>query len=683
VAEAGEPTVKDTWRRLRSRKVVQWGLAYVAVSWGLVQGIAFAVGTFHWHELMTRIAAVLAVAGVPVVITIAWFHGDRGEQRITRTEVAVLAFVLAFAAYAVVREAREPPAAVELAQDRGSGRPMRALDRRRIAILPFDNLGGIAANAAFVGGVHDTLITQIAKIPGLSVIARSSVLQFAGRHPTIREVAEALAVGTVLEGSVEREGDSLRIQAQLIDARTDAHLWAETYDRSAKDLFAVQSEIAQAVAEQLRIRLTGDENRRRKTALSSNPEAYEHYVLGRNFAGQWKWPEAIREFTAAVTLDPRFAEAYAYLSLARTWQGFMDPQQRIENVPLALDAANKALALDPTLPEGHLALAVYFYRGKPDIDRAAAEFEHALTGLPNDAVAYLNFSFLRRWQGRWEEASALSGRAAELDPYGLAPRNYIWNLVHQGRRDEAARAVAAVISAQPGNAELALWPGELARIFSCDLATAERIFREVALRFPDSSDVLQAQINFALQTGDTGTAMILLGRLSSGVDVAQPEASWLRALTYRAAGRLGESDEWIRRYLQAAQREFQGLPPSALHSDDYAWIAAHYALLGDRKLALEYVSRATEALPPTGDAGNRTDALYFTAIALAWANEPRRAVAQLRTLLDSPSWAKPAYLWCDPYLAPLRRHPEFRQLLAAHGADVSIDPLRRETWPKH
>ena len=188
------------------------------------------------------------------------------------------------------------------------------MDRRRVAVLPFANLGGDPANVAFAGGVHDTLITQIAKIPGLSVISRSSVLQFADKHPTIKEVALALGVGTVLEGSVERDGNRLRIQAQLIDAATDAHLWAETYDRTADDLFAVQSEIAQRVAEQLRIHLAGNDTQRLVARLTSKPAAYEHYVLGRNFVSRGEWPAAIHEFTIAVTIDPEFAAAHAQLS---------------------------------------------------------------------------------------------------------------------------------------------------------------------------------------------------------------------------------------------------------------------------------------------------------------------------------------------------------------------------------
>ena len=378
-------------------------------------------------------------------------------------------------------------------------------------------------------------------------------------------------------------------------------------------------------------------------------------MLAREHAGRIEWAAAIPELTTAITLDPRFAAAYAYLSMARTWQGFMEPQTHAENAPLALDAANKALALDPTLPEGHLAMAVYLYRGAPDIDRAAAEFERAIAGLPNDAVALLNFSFLRRWQGRWEDATALAARAAELDPHGQAPKVHILNLVFLGRRDEAARALAAAIAAQPDDVELAMWPGYMATNFSCDLRTTERVFRDAAARFPESPDMLVGQAYLALQTGDASTALGLLGRVPGDIDASQPERSWLTALAYRNAGKRRESEEQARRFLQAAQRALRDVPAGEQHSDDLAWIALHHALLGDTKAAHEYVDRALKSLPPTGDASNRMETLYRAAIALAWSGDRQRAVAQLRQMLDRrPGQGRPIYgvtrTWrhCEP-----------------------------------
>ncbi len=557
------------------------------------------------------------------------------------------------------------------------------MDRRRVAILPFTNLGGDPANVAFAGGVHDTLITQVAKIPGLSVISRSSVLQFADKQPTIKDVALALGVGAVLEGSVERDGNRLRIQAQLIDATTDVHLWAETYDRTADDLFAVQSEIAQRVAEQLRIHLASNDAQRLVARLTSKPEAYEHYVLGRNYVSRDEWPEAIHEFTTAVTIDPEFAAAQAQLSLSRTWLGFFQPETRATNVALAKTAAEKALALDPTLPEAHLALAIYLYRGEPDIERAAVEFERAVAGLPNDAIAFRNFAFLRRWQGRWDDAEALFGRAAELDPRGPTVKAHILALVALGRKDEALRATAAGIAAQPDDAELATWPGVIPQNFSCDLVTYERVLRDVVHRFPDAPEALQEQFFYELQIGDGPAAIAAAERLAGLPGPPDDLLPWRRGNAFRAAGRRAEAERNFHEGLQVFLRQIRGIPTRDLPSDKLAVVAMHYAMLGNRREAVDYARQAIAALPPSGDAANRTETLYFSAVALAWAGEPALAVERMRQVLDAPGWPKPAFVWCDPMLAPLRGDARFKKMLAERGADVTINPYKRETWPAH
>lgn len=678
----GNASTQTAWDKLRHRKVVQWGLAYVAVAWGILQGLEFAVSTFGWLPAITRAAAVAAVAGLPITVVLAWFHGDRGDQRATRVELAILGVLLAGGAFAVQHTIRAPVALTSLPAPTAGTLPSTAPDRRRIAILPFANLGADPANVAFAGGVHDTLITQIAKIPGLSVISRSSVLQFADKHPTIKEVAIALGVGTVLEGSVERDGHRLRIQAQLIDAATDAHLWAETYDRNADDLFAVQSEIAQAVAEQLRIRLTSDDSQRLAASLTSKPAAYERYAVGRNFVSRGRWPEAIQEFTAAVTVDPDFAAAHAQLSLSRTWLAFLDMRQRKELLPLARAAADRALELDPTLPEAHLALAVYFYRGDQDIDRATSEFERAVAGLPNDAVAHLNFGYLRRWQGRWEEAAALFGRAADLDPRGEAAKPHIMALVTLGRRDEALRAIAAASAAQPDDVDLAIWPGSVAQNFSCDLATTERVLREVATKFPGAPELLHEDWYLALQTGDAAAAVDAVERLSRITGPPDESLPLQRGLAYRLAGRRADAKRNLRESLQSQLRELRRIPAGDLQTDTLSLIALHYALLGDRRLAIEYANRAVALIPPAGDGANRTDVLLTSAAALVQAGDSVAAVDRTRQVLDSPGWAKSGWIWCDPLMAPLRANASFRKMMEEHGADVRIDPYRRETWPR-
>jgi TolB-like protein len=675
----------STWSALRRRKVVQWGLGYVAVAWGLVQALEFAVATFRWPEAITRVGAVVAVTGVPVAITLAWFHGDRGQQRATRLEIVILAAMLAVGGFVARQVASSPPATDSIAARpvaEPTTRSSPALDRHRIAVLPFENFGNDPANAAFASGVHDTLITQVSKVPGLAVISRSSVLQYAGQHPKMRDVADALHVGAVLEGSVARDGGRLRIQAQLIDAATDEHLWAETYDREADDLFAVQSEIAQAVAEQLRIHLASADVERLRAGLTRNPMAYEHYVLGRSHAARAEWPEAIVEFTRAVTLDPDFAAAHAELSMAYIWRGFLEPTMRAESVAAARIEMERAFELDPTLPEAHLARAVFYYRGERDIERSAEEFELAIRGLPNDAVAHRNFGHLRRWQGRFEEGAALLKRAAELDPGGDGVVSAANALAGLGRRKEAIAVAAAGLAVRPDDATLAVLPGTWAGDIDCDLVTQEANLEKDRRRFPASPVTYAVGWYVALQTGDGPAAVAAAERFASLADPDDDSRDWRMGLALLLAGKDGEGRRLLHRSLERSMRDANVAAPGDARANELSWTAIHYSALGEYAKAIEYVRRSLDQLPAGGAMLQRAPVLYFDAMALAQAGQVAAAAPLLREALAIPFPRGAKGVWCDPLAAPVRGDPSFRALMAELGADLSIDPTRRETWPR-
>jgi adenylate cyclase len=673
---------ESAWIKLRQRKVVQWGLGYVAAAWGLLQALEFAVATFGWPEVITRVAAVVAAVGVPVAITLAWFHGDRGEQRFTRAEFVILAVLLAGGGLVVREVVHAPPTARIGAEPGAAKRPALAADRRRLAVLPFENFGNDPANVAFVSGVHDTLITQVAKVPGLSVISRSSVLQFEGKHPTIHEVADSLHVGAVLEGSVARDGNRLRVQAQLIDATTDEHLWAETYDRSADDLFAVQSEIAQAVAQQLRIRLTSGDNERLKGRLTSVPAAYEHYVIGRSYAGRGYWAPAVAEFTQAVTLDPNFAAARAQLSMAFTWVAFLEPARRAELLPLAKNEAQQALALDPTLPEGHLAQAVFLYRGEQDIERAAREFERAVQALPNDAQAHLTFGYLLRWQGRWEEGVAQFKRAAELDPSSTASKSAAMALAGLGRRTEASEVIAAGLTARPDNTELAVLPGTIAGDMDCDLAATEANLDDLRRRYPDRPEPWAETWFFEWQTGDGPGAVAAVEKYAAIAGPDDDSTTWRMATAKLAAGQKLEARSLLRESLGRYLRADKDLLPGEEKADQLAWIALHYSLLDEHARAVEYARQSLRQFPQQGARMQLANTLLFDAAVLARAGDINAALPLIRESLAIPAPRRARGLWCDPLFAQFRADPRFRSLITELGGDVSIDPTRRETWPK-
>ena len=331
------------------------------------------------------------------------------KTRHTRFAFAAAAFViLGMSALFVFQPSRIRNAALNPASDKS------------IAVLPFENLSEEKANAFFAEGVQDEILTDLAKITDLKVISRTSVLQYkSGVARNLREIAQQLGVANVVEGSVQRSGNRVRVNAQLVDARNDTHLWAQTYDRDLADVFAIQSEIAQKIANQLQTKLSPAEKSQMARKPTENGEAYLALVQAHNLFGALEDPEKRKQseqlYERAIELDPKFALAFAGLSMVESWiyYHFESTPARREKARLNAD---ESLRLQPNLPEGHLALGFSYCYGDRDYERALAEFEIAKRDLPNEAQVYLAIGAIQRRQGKWTESTANLERAAALDP---------------------------------------------------------------------------------------------------------------------------------------------------------------------------------------------------------------------------------------------------------------------------
>jgi TolB-like protein len=250
--------IPSVWSTLRRRKVVQWGLVYVAAAWGFLQGLEYLSGTYDWPRQIQQLTTLALLIGLPIVLVLAWYHGDRGQQRITTPEFAILTLLLllgggAFWYYQRASEAEQDAAVTaETAQPPASAAVSDA--RPSIAVLPFENRSRLEDDAFFVDGIHDDILTQLSKVSALRVISRTSVEQFRDTNLSMKAIGEQLGVTKILEGGVQRAGDRVRIHMQLIDAPTDAHIWAESYDRelTAANIFAIQSAVAAAIAAALK-----------------------------------------------------------------------------------------------------------------------------------------------------------------------------------------------------------------------------------------------------------------------------------------------------------------------------------------------------------------------------------------------------------------------------------------------
>jgi len=271
---------EGTWARLTRRKVVQWGIAYMAGAWGLLQGIGFAADAFHWPDATKQIALLLLLLGLPIVLILAWYHGDRGEQRVSRIELASLTvlFLLGGGLFWRYEHSVEKPSVPSPAPPAGA---LTAADHS-IAVLPFVNMSPDKDQEYFADGISEELLNLLAQVPQLRVIARTSSFSFKDKEADIATIAKTLNVANVLEGSVRKSGDTLRITAQLIRASDSSHLWSQTYDRQLTDVFKVQDEIAAAVVSELKLKLLGAAPR----TTVVDPQAYTLYLQARQLGLQ-------------------------------------------------------------------------------------------------------------------------------------------------------------------------------------------------------------------------------------------------------------------------------------------------------------------------------------------------------------------------------------------------------------
>ena len=448
----------EIWARLRRRKVVKWGIAYAAGAWGLLQVLQFLADTYDWPAQVLRLVTLAFAIGLPIALTLAWYHGDRGHQRPVRSELAIIALLLFVGGGALwLYGHRNTPAQTTVT----SATPTPAVkasiapaeDRPSIAVLPFENRSDQEKDAFFVDGIHDDILTQLAKVSALKVISRTSVEHFRDTKLPIKQVARQLGATAILEGGVQRAGDRVRINVQLIDAATDGHLWAETYDRelTAANIFAIQSEVAATIARTLRAALTPAEMARVEAVPTQNLEAWEAYQLGRQ-RQRLGTTESIKEAASllrnAADLDGSFALAYVGLAeclFSLAYRGA--PHQ--PTLEQSREALARAGALAPNLSEVH-AMSAKLAESRGDYASAEAEYRAAIELNPNNATALLRYSALLPGFGRQQEAVQFAERATQLDPVSIsAQTNLGVAFVGVARFDDSVKQFEKAVTIDP------------------------------------------------------------------------------------------------------------------------------------------------------------------------------------------------------------------------------------------
>jgi TolB-like protein/Flp pilus assembly protein TadD len=652
--------------RLRARKLVQWGLAYLAGAWVLLEVLSQVGEHFAWPNVVLRLLTVALALGFLPALVLAWYHGEQGRQRVTGPELMILTVLLLTAGGVLWLVGRSGGVAVPPAVAAAT-RPDAIGDRRSIAVLPFASLSADPENSYFAGAIHDELLTQLSKLGDLRVISRTSVMQYAGTTKPIGQIAGELGVGVVLEGSVQRAGNRVRVQAQLIDAATDEHLWAESYDRDLTDVFAIQRDIAQHIATALQARLTAGERAALAQAPTQNAEAYDFYLQARDYhlrpdITQENLEMAQRLYERAVALDPAFALAHARLSRAHgqlRWWGIDRSDARREQQRAA---AERAVGLQPGLPEARMAMGLYHYWGHRDYERALIDLRAALLSAPGTADLYHSIGAILRRQGEFEAGVREMEQALLLDPRNTLLSRDLANMYYLLRRyPEAERVFKRVLELAPDFSDAASARGALHVTWR---GTADTL-RAVADRFSGDGGTRSASLDrflaarlvqdhaAALRAAEAAPEMI---RLQRSFHTRALLIAWARQAQGDGAGARSAFAS-AHAALAAALKDEPG--------DERLHIAQGYALagLGRRTEAEAAIRHAESLLPPALDAFLSVIYAQDYAAIRAQAGDAGGAIAGLQRLLSGPSFLSAHNLRLDPIWDPIRADPRFQALL--------------------
>jgi TolB-like protein/Tfp pilus assembly protein PilF len=540
--------------RLKQRKLVQWALAYVAGAWAVLQALGLAADSYDWPHQVMQVAFAATALGFFIALLLAWYHGEQGRQRVSSAELLLITLVLAVGGGLLWRfergatgsqdaAQRNPvavaPDSVAVAtssglQDVAHAKALRApvpaveIPAKSVAVLPFVNMSGGAANDYFSDGVTEEILNALAQIPNLKVAARTSAFAFKGKEEDLRKVGEVLDVATVLEGSVQRSGDEVRITAQLIDTRTGYHLWSEKYDRKLTSIFAVEDEISKAIADKLRVQLVGD-NRSLVARANVDPRAHDFYLRGLTLlAGRKHLRDAVGNFRQALDIAPDYAQAWA--KLAQTYM--LLPWYEHENIATAIadaqGAVEHALTLGPDNASGWAA------RGMIDHMRwrwASADkaFRRALHLAPGDAEVINQYAQFLSSAGQFDAALSEFRKAQTLDPLSpaIAP-GLIQNLLAMHRYAEAEREARAALATYPDTS------------LSYSAAMKVAIYRK---RYAEAE--AYARRDLALAGSDAGVAKVIAKGVS---DPAQRAAAARAIESYAARARDADhaaTGEWL------------------------------------------------------------------------------------------------------------------------------------------
>jgi TolB-like protein/Tfp pilus assembly protein PilF len=592
---------------------------------------------------------------------------QKRRARVRWAEVAIALLVLAAIIAGVVFLTRTPTHSAV------------AIVEKSIAVLPFENLSRDPDNAYFAGGIQDEILTRLSKIADLKVISRTSTQHYKSAPENLSEIARQLGVGHILEGSVQKSGDAVRVNVQLIKAANDSHLWADTFDRKLTDIFSVESEVAKAIADQLRAHLTGQEEQVIAAKPTDNPEAYDAYLRGlaytlktqKTAANSLSAQKYLRE---AVRLDPKFALAWALLSYVDAL-GYLTSnlQPTLALREEARQAAETALTLQPNLGEAVLAKGYYHYACLKDYDTAVRYFEQARPLLPNSSRIPESLAYVTRRRGQWDRSESYFNEAERLDPRNVSLLiQHALSYLCLRRFPEAVRKLDQVLNITPDDVDTLALKGSIAQAEG-DLPRAAALFAPLHPN-ADDTNALETQVYQAILERRPAPIIPRLKEILAKPDPAlgyfNGEVRFWLGWAQEVAGDHAAAQESWRQARSELEPFLKEQPENWIVIDD---LALTNMGLGDKGAALKLAEQGMAALPAEKDALAGPYPIEILARVAGQMGEPDRAIAALQKLVSIPYGTAlgsnvpltPALLRLDPMFDPLRNDPRFQKLVAS------------------
>jgi TolB-like protein/Tfp pilus assembly protein PilF len=672
---------------LQRRHVYKVGAAYAVAGWLLVQVVTQVFPIFEVSALAQRIIVLVIVAGFPFALILSWLFditsqgivrtGElpaSGEAPAVRRERLSIDRKLNYVLAALLLVAIAYFAAERVGLINGARKTSAtAIPEKSIAVLPFENLSSDKENAYFADGIQDEILTKLAGIADLKVISRISTAKYKSKPEDLKTVSQQLGVATVLEGTVQRANDKVRVNVQLIDARTDTHLWAKSYDRALKDVFAVESEVSQEIADALQAKLSPNEANALAAVPTQDPEAYDSFLKGEyaeREAESTRRPEAYEQaadwYRKAIDRDPNFALAIARLvenRIARHWSIDRLGEGELEKLR---ETAKQALAMAPNLAEAHIALGLFYYLGQLNYDEALPRFQRAQELQPNNVRALRLIGSVHYRQAQWKRSMSEYEKCERLDPLdptlpGTIGVNYCFLRMWK----EASRAGARALNLDP-HSDL----GMRTVLISClsgtgDIEEATRILD----RFPpgtvlgtnswDLQNIIGIGTYVYVIKRDLGAALKQWDKESSD-PIANRQRLSARAAIHVLAGDAASAREEVERARDLVEARVRERADDKNALIQLSWIDL---ALNRETEALELAQRSAELLPPEKDAVGGSIALGGLAEIEARTGHPIEAVKTLQRLLSIPSGVSIQRLKIDPVWDPIRNDPGFQQLL--------------------